>query len=169
MLRTIARLFSLVLALTVMAGQSPAHAQKLPEAVTLLLEDSFPATASAIELIAASGAPHAADAIEALGDRRLLASASTKTVLVRGADGRHLDLASGQTITTVPADASPVRVNNRLRAAIDAACAAFPAWAAAGRRRSVVFPPARWTRRRRRGPEPAVRGQPGGGREGSVA
>lgn len=121
MLRTIARLILLALPLVVALGPGSARAQKLAEAVTLLLEDSFGSTATAIELVAGSGAPHAADAIEALGDRRLLASASEKSVLVRRADGRHLDLASGQPVAAIPSDAAPVRVNNRLRAAIEAA------------------------------------------------
>ena len=56
-----------------------------------------------------------------LQDGRLLFSAQEKRVFMRDRAGAVLDAATGKPAASVPADLSPVRVNNRVRRAIDAA------------------------------------------------
>ena len=59
---------------------SPAWAD-LPSALARFAEDSFSETATAVEEIAASGAPNAAAIIEALADRRLFVDPDRKSVV----------------------------------------------------------------------------------------
>lgn len=112
----------LVLALVLsLAAMMPAAAQSLPdEAITRFLADSFPDTEAGIAATASSGAPHAADVLQALGDRRLFASTSARALFFRDAAGKGFDARTGQP-ADVPADASSVRLNNRLRGAVQAA------------------------------------------------
>ncbi len=116
----------LLLALALALGAlSPAAAQQLPdEAVTRFLADSFPDTEAAIAATASSGAPHAAAVLQALIDRRLLASAAARAVVYRDAGGRGFDARTGQP-ADVPGDASAVRLNNRLRGVVQAALGAL--------------------------------------------
>ncbi len=58
--------------------------------------------------------------LQALADRRLLFSASAQGVFYRDAAGRSFDARTGAA-ADAPADASPVRLNNRLRGAVQAA------------------------------------------------
>ena len=115
--RLVLRFFCLV-GLLLLA--TPARAD-LTSALARLAEDSFSETALAIDEIAASGAPTAAAIMEALADRRLFVNAATKAVFYKDASGKPLAAATGQPLPAVPADAQLVRVNNRLRGAIDAA------------------------------------------------
>jgi urea transport system permease protein len=111
-------MLALVLALAALA---PAAAQPLPDdAITRFLADSFADTEAAIAATATSGAPHAAAVLQALGDRRLLASASTKALVFRDAAGKTFDARTGAP-ADAPADATPVRLNNRLRGVVQAA------------------------------------------------
>ncbi len=113
---------SLILALLVSALTAlPARAQSLDKPVERLAADSFAETIAAIEEIAASGAPHAQALLEALADRRLLIDPATKTVLFKDAAGAVKDARTAAPVATSPADLSPVRVNNRVRGAIEAA------------------------------------------------
>jgi urea transport system permease protein len=110
----------LALALS-LAAMAPALARDLPEgAITRFLADSFGDTEAAIAATASSGAPHAAAVLQALGDRRLLFSVSAKAVFYRDAQGRGFSALTGQSVDP-PADASPVRLNNRLRGVVQAA------------------------------------------------
>ena len=59
--------------------------------------------------------------IEALQDGRLLFSAEQKKVYFRDRAGAVLDAATGKPASAVPGDLNPVRLNNRVRRAIDAA------------------------------------------------
>ncbi len=112
----------LFLALILMlSALAPARAQQVPEdAVVRFLADSFPDTEAGISAVAASGAPHAASALAALLDRRLLASASAKAVFWRDTAGKGFDLKTGQP-ADIPGDATAIRLNNRLRGAVQAA------------------------------------------------
>lgn len=110
----------LVLLIFATLAAVPARAATLPdEAISGFLADSFSDTETAIAATAASGAEHAADVLQALLDRRLLASAATKTVFYRDADGVGFDARSGQPADIAP-DATPIRLNNRLRGRIQA-------------------------------------------------
>ena len=96
-----------------------AHAGMLDEALPLFASDNFPDTAKAIEIIAASDAPHASVVLEALGDRRLFAV--EKTVFFKDKVGALFNAATGEKLVAEPAGANLVRINNRLRGAIEAA------------------------------------------------
>ncbi|MBN8535171.1 MAG: urea ABC transporter permease subunit UrtB [Rhizobiales bacterium] len=97
-----------------------AKAQGLEAAVEKFLADSFSETEAGIALVAASGAAHGVEALQALADRRLLASGSAKAVFYRDNSGKGFDLKSGQP-ADIPADAGLVRLNNRLRGVVQAA------------------------------------------------
>jgi urea transport system permease protein len=117
------RVVALVVAigLLVATGLS-ANALSFEEALAKFTADSFADTDEAISGVAASGNPLAVQIIEALQDGRLLFSAELKKVYIREASGTLLDAATGKPIAgDPPADLKPVRINNRLRRAIDAA------------------------------------------------
>ncbi|MGL4241844.1 MAG: ABC transporter permease subunit, partial [Beijerinckiaceae bacterium] len=104
-----------------LAALAPAAAQQLgEEAITRFLADSFGDTEAAIAATASSGAPHAAAVLQALADRRLFASASARAVYWTDAAGKSFDARTGQA-ADAPADAAPVRLNNRLRGIVQAA------------------------------------------------
>ncbi|TAD87377.1 MAG: urea ABC transporter permease subunit UrtB [Alphaproteobacteria bacterium] len=108
----------------ILAVAQPLQAQPatIPaDAATRLAEDGFSATEAAIGLIAASGAPHAVAALEAMADRRLLFWKDPARAIWRDAAGASFDLLTGEAVASPPAGASLVRVNNRLRGAIQAA------------------------------------------------
>ena len=99
---------------------SPAWAD-LPSALARFAEDSFSETATAVEEIAASGAPNAAAIIEALADRRLFVDPASKAAFYKNSAGKPVDARTGKVLPADPADPQLVRVNNRLRSTIDAA------------------------------------------------
>jgi len=108
------------LALTIAALPS-AKAAPFDTALERLAGDSFAETAKAIEEIAASGAPNALNLIDAMADRRLMTSATAKAAFYRDDTGRLLDARTGKPAGETPTDLSPVRINNRLRSAIESA------------------------------------------------
>jgi urea transport system permease protein len=111
----------LVLAL-LLAGALAANAQSYEEALAKFATDSYNETDAAVAAVAASGNPLAAQVIEALQDGRLLFSAGDKKVYIRKLPAGLLDAATGQPVAGAePAGLSPVRVNNRVRRAIEAA------------------------------------------------
>ena len=123
MARLAARLAILLLALgQLVVFAVPAAAQSYDEALARFTADSFSDTDEGIAGVAASGHPLAAKVIEALQDGRLLFNPDDKKVYVREASGRHIDAATGQAVAgAAPTGLKTVRINNRLRRAIDAA------------------------------------------------
>jgi urea transport system permease protein len=121
------RLVALVLSLGVLVGGAlAANAQGFDGALARLSADSFSDTEIAIGEIAVSGHPMALTVIQALQDGRLLFNPADKKVYIRDESGKLLDAASGQPVTGVTAsDLNPVRINNRLRRAIEAALGAL--------------------------------------------
>jgi urea transport system permease protein len=121
--RIIALVFALgLLVAGTFGANAQGNAQGFESALSGFTADSFSDTDTAITAVATSGNPLAADVIQALQDGRLLFSAEAKKVFIRTAADAILDAATGKPIAgTPPADLSPVRVNNRLRRAIDAA------------------------------------------------
>jgi len=99
----------------------PVGAQAIDKALDRLLEDSFTETLAAVDEIARSGNKNAADILEALADRRVLIDAATKTIVVKSPTGSLMDARTGAAIASEPAGLSPVRTNNRVRGAIEAA------------------------------------------------
>jgi urea transport system permease protein len=117
------RVAALVFALgIVLAAGGSALAGPYEDALAGFTEDSLSETGEAIAKVAASGSPLAASLLEALKDARLLFSAAEKRVYIKTAPGALTDAATGQEISgSPPSDIDTVRVNNRLRIAIDAA------------------------------------------------
>ena len=122
-LRTL--LAAVLLACGVFAGAVAAMAQGAMPDISAALQrfsaDSFGDTETAIGEIATSGHPLAADMIQAIPAGRLLFDEASKQVFLRETSGRVLDAATGELATAVPADLKPVRINNRLRRAVEAA------------------------------------------------
>src|SRR6266542_621710 len=117
------RVIALVIAfgMLVAAGAS-VRAESFDDALAGFAADSYGDTEKAIEAAAASGNPRAAIVIGALQDGRLLFNPETKKVYVKAESGTLLDAATGEQATGEKAsDLKPVRINNRLRRAIEAA------------------------------------------------
>jgi urea transport system permease protein len=141
--RLVALLFAFAVALT--APMAPAFAQPAPAAeqpvpapeepaapapaltglagaLAHFLEDDFGETDTGIGKVAATGDPRAAAIIEALQDGRLFFSAEQKKVFYKDASGKLFDALTGTPAEGAePADLSEVRLNNRVRRALDAA------------------------------------------------
>ena len=117
------RVIALVTALgMLLAAGAGARAESFDDALAGFAADSYGDTEKAIEAIAASGNPRAAIVIGALQDARLLFNPATKKVSVKTESGTLLDAATGQAAAgEAISDLKPVRINNRLRRAIEAA------------------------------------------------
>jgi urea transport system permease protein len=113
---------ALLLLVAAICATPAARAQSLEPALSRLAADTFNDTEAAINAIAASGDPAAADIITAIAEGRLLVDPATRKVYVRTAAGVLQDAASGQPIAgEAPAALKAVRLNNRVRRAIEAA------------------------------------------------
>ncbi|MEH2613415.1 urea transport system permease protein [Bradyrhizobium sp. AZCC 1693] len=99
----------------------PALAGPFEHAVAKFANDDFSDTDEAIGAVAVSGNPLAFPIISALQDGRLSADPDTKKVFVTGSDGKIIDAATGAAIDKLPDNAAAVRLNNRLRRAVEAA------------------------------------------------
>jgi len=115
-------LVALLLAFSFALGCATAHAASLDEALAHFTADDFSETITGIQEVAASGSPRAETIIRALQDGRLMFSAERKAVYIKDNAGTLTDAATGQPASgETPADLDTVRLNNRLRGAIDAA------------------------------------------------
>jgi urea transport system permease protein len=118
----------LILALIagVLAFTSAAHAGPYEDALAGFTTDDFSDTADSINAVVASGNPLAAPLIAALQDGRLMFSAKDKKVFIKTADDKLIDAQTGKPFDgTLPDDLDAVRLNNRLRGALDAATGAL--------------------------------------------
>src|SRR5258706_1502610 len=115
------RLVAFVIALCLGIGAAnQARAATFEEAISGFAADSYSDSEAAITAVAASGDKMAAPVIGALQDGRLLFDAQSRKVYIKENSGL-LDAATGAPVATAPAGLSPVRLNNRLRRAVDAA------------------------------------------------
>ena len=114
------RLVAWVLAAVLLVVAAPGYAQTYDDALTKFAADSFNETEAGIAGVAASGNARAIDVIEALSDQRLLFDPATKKIYIREKSGRMLDASTG-TEAGAPADVKTVRLNNRMRRAVEAA------------------------------------------------
>ena len=99
---------------------APARAD-FEKALGLFATDSYSDTDTAVAEVTASGHPQAQAIIEALADGRLMFHEASKSVFIKDKSGKLLNPANGEAAENAPADLSPVRVNNRVRRAIQAA------------------------------------------------
>ncbi len=125
-LRRFAGLMACVLTCLVLAAGlglsgTPARADAVDDALALIASPKFPDIEKGVTELAASGAPEAATVIEALGDGRLMVDAGSKTLFVKAPDGALTDARTGAAVADAPSGLKAVRVNNRVRRAVDAA------------------------------------------------
>jgi urea transport system permease protein len=116
------RLIALVAAICVLfIAALPAQAQSFEDALARFAADSFADTDAAIGQVAGSGNAMAQPVIQALQEGRLLFDAATKKIYIRDQAGKIVDAATGQAVPDAPTGLKPVRLNNRLRRAVEAA------------------------------------------------
>nr|WP_246718842.1 urea ABC transporter permease subunit UrtB [Microvirga terrestris] len=89
------------------------------DALPNFANDSYAETEAAIGAVAVSGNPLSIDVVEALRDGRLLVGAGQ--VFVRRTSGELVNAATGQVWGDQTGELKPVRVNNRVRRAVEAA------------------------------------------------
>jgi urea transport system permease protein len=119
-------LVALLLAVGLSFNGATARAENLDEALAHFTADDFSETITGVREVAASGSPRAEAIIRALQDGQLLYSAEKKAVYIKTESGALTDAATGAPIGgEAPADVDTVRINNRLRGAIDAAIGAL--------------------------------------------
>ncbi len=105
-----------------LAVPRPAGAQSFDEALARFAADSYADTEAAINGVAASGNPLAAPVIEALQAGKLLFDGDARKIYLRDKSDRLVDAATGAVVAgPAPAGLKVVRVNNRIRRAIEAA------------------------------------------------
>jgi len=124
----------LCLALLLLALAPAARAQVLPEPDLAPILGKFSGNYDALEdgivELVASGHPRSAEILTALAEGRLLLGADKKSLAIQNPDGGYVDAASGEPLAAAPAGAKPVKVNNRIRRAIDAAFGSLNLFAA---------------------------------------
>jgi urea transport system permease protein len=119
-------LVALLLIAGLLLGGAAARAESLDEALAHFTADDFSETITGLHEVAASGNPRAEAIIRALQDGQLLYSAEKKAVYIKTETGALTDAATGAPISgEAPADVDTVRLNNRVRGAIDAAIGAL--------------------------------------------
>ena len=116
------RLLALMFAVTIALFAASASADGLKEALERFTANDFSETATGIAKVAESGDPRAQAIIEALQAGRLVYNSERKAVYYKDASDRLIDVVTGQPVSgELPTDLVAVRLNNRLRRAIDAA------------------------------------------------
>ncbi|MCO5089803.1 urea ABC transporter permease subunit UrtB [Bosea sp. (in: a-proteobacteria)] len=108
-----------VILVALVAASAASYAQTADDAFARLAADSYSDTARAIEILVSAAHPRAAPIVAALGDGRLLAGAGG--VVEKTADGGLVDARSGEALAALPEGLKPVRLNNALRRAVQAA------------------------------------------------
>ena len=105
------------------AGPTSACAEKgeLEKAMVLFAAQKFNQTVSAIDHVVASGAPQAYAIIEALANRRLFVADDGNGVFYRDPQGVIRNALTGDAATEAPSGLNPLRLNNRVRSAAQAA------------------------------------------------
>ena len=114
--------FVFLLAMVMAGAMSPVYGQTFESALAGFAADSYSDTDKAVSDVAASGNALAVGVIEALHDGRLLFDAAGKKIFIKDKAGNILDAATGKpAAASISVGLKPVRVNNRVRRAIDAA------------------------------------------------
>lgn len=116
------RLCLIAMAILTLAGAGAigqARAQDVQEALKLF-SGSYDDIQKGIEALAVSGQPTAIEILQALSDNRLIVGADGSLVYKDAAGALH-DAATGAVVAAEPPGAKPVRANNRIRRAAEAA------------------------------------------------
>ena len=117
-----ALLVALALLFGLAVGAGSARAASLDDAIAHFTADDFDETLSGVNEVVASGSPRAEIIISALKNGQLMFSAEQKAVYIQDDSGKLFDAATGTPVAgEPPADLDNVKINNRLRGAIDAA------------------------------------------------
>ena len=111
---------ALTLFFLTIGSSSPGISQTLDDALAKFSADSFSQTEDGINAAAATGSPRALAAIEALQAGQLFFEPASKRIFIRQGVNT-IDAATGAAASVPAADLKPVRINNRLRRAIEAA------------------------------------------------
>ena len=119
-MRTV-RALCVALAMLLVFSAPPARADAVDDMLALFAADRYDDTVKAIEDLARSGHSSAEPTLSALAAGRLYLHPSDKSVLYRDADGALFDARSGQATSAEPKSLKPVRLNNRVRRALEAA------------------------------------------------
>ena len=118
MKRLVCLLLIAVLALAPIASR----AQSADEAFAALASPSFETIRQGVGMLAVSGHQRATAILSALQANRLFARTSDKALFIKADDGSFIEAASGKPATDVMASGlKPVRVNNEVRAEVEAA------------------------------------------------
>jgi urea transport system permease protein len=113
------KLLVILLMLLVWAPWPAARGDSFDDA-GVLLGGKYPEVEQGVAMLAASGDPGAAAALQALGAGRLLIGPD-KVLYIEGEDGVLVAARDGATVGERPAGLKSVKVNNRIRRAIEAA------------------------------------------------
>jgi urea transport system permease protein len=106
-------------------GSAGAHAAPLDDAIAHFTADDFDETLAGVSGVAASGSPRAEAIIRALQGGQLMFSSEKKAVYIRDDADKLTDAATGDPVPgDPPADLDNVKLNNRVRGALDAALGA---------------------------------------------
>jgi urea transport system permease protein len=100
---------------------SPPAATGFEATLARFSADAFPETEAAIRELGASDAPIAFTILEAAAARQLFFSRSTKAVFYKDASGQTFDAKTGVAVASPPEDLAGVRLNNKLRGAVETA------------------------------------------------
>jgi urea transport system permease protein len=114
-LKTLCAMF---LSFFILSAHAPAARADYAGALARFAEDSFPETGKAIEELGESGDARAQTVLEALASARLFVDPASRKVFWRTAAGVVHDAATGDPVAAAPAGLATVRINNRLRSAI---------------------------------------------------
>ena len=112
---------TLSFALAVVSVQSPARADAVDDALALFTTDSFNDTTKAIEGLVASGNANTLPILRALADGKLLYDPASKAVFYKDDAGSLLDAKTAAPASADTSSLKAVRLNNRLRRAVEAA------------------------------------------------
>jgi len=105
---------------SVRAQSTLAHSSDLDRALELFKARGYAETMKAVDIIAASGVPHAPAILTALSKRRVYLSKEASIAVYR-TDHKYFDFQSAKQLATKPEGMKSVRVNNRVRNVIKAA------------------------------------------------
>jgi urea transport system permease protein len=122
MRRSVLPLAAIVLAMIASLWSGPpARAAEPNPAFARLATESFADIEAGIAAVASSGAATAPQVLEALGDSRLFYRPSDKALFFKTPDGKTIDATTGAAPAEAPSGLKPVKVNNRVRRALEAA------------------------------------------------